>query len=184
MANPTNALARWQKPGVYIAGTGAIADVDNADHILQEVGSAWANFGQEIATWDINLSGKPLPDDAVDVVGRHEPEFSFVAPITEMNLAYFLTSLMQSEAYTDAAVDDYTPIIYTTPVAGTPLYHHVQIGIAGQSVFSVAGCIVRDLVFDIPMSGADGGKATLAPTYIGRSVVRQAAFAGAGVIDT
>jgi hypothetical protein len=181
----TNALARWQKPGVYVAGCGAIADVDAPEHILQEVGNAWANFGMEVSTWDINLSGKPLPDDAVDVVGRHEPEFSFVAPITEMNLAYFMTSLLQSEVYAAGPPADYTPIIYTIPVAAVPLYQHVLIGIAGQSVFSVAGCIVRDLTIDIPMSGADGGKATLTPTYIGRSVIRQAAFGGGTpAIDT
>jgi hypothetical protein len=174
--------------GLRIAGSATIAGADNPDTVIPAIGMYWPNKGAEITDWDINVSGKPIIDDDNFQYGRDEPEFSVEMPVTEASLAYSLTGLLQSEAYAVGPPITYTPIIWTTPVPATPLYHVIEGGIAGAAAYSgafkVVGCIPKEVAISLPPSGADGGKATITTTWIGRSTTRGANFAGTPTNDS
>lgn len=172
MANPTNAVGSYTRTGVHLSLVATISavGVTTFEHHLRSGGIFLPKPDKQLVEWGMTGSGVAMHDDENITLGRANPNFSFVCPVTTSSAAILYGSVMQGETY---ASTKYSLALPTAPLCSQ--FMHIEGGWTG-AFYKALGCVAKSVKLVIPPVDDTLGQPTLEAQIMGANAERLAAL--------
>ncbi|MCA9726056.1 MAG: hypothetical protein KC729_00125 [Candidatus Eisenbacteria bacterium] len=178
--------AMFQREGVRLAYKTSVTATESTawDYELRESSIFLPRPQQSLNTWGLSTSGIPGVSASQKTLGRVETDFQIVTPFTPAAWTIFGASLLQSVGVHDGTKHTIGP--YTVPIQSTPIYLHMEGGIASseKGVHQVVGAICTSLGLSIPPVGSDLGRPMITAGFMAANAADIDDFSASSVTAT